>query len=341
MASSLVSVHPRVRGILSQILVSCDFSNEERLGCLSKVPLGNLRMHVASCAFRPGAAPHSPLRKVITPSSSVHDVLTASPSKLQGNVAKKVTAHLVQAQEEGGVLSVQLKEGCRPQTWTRVTKGQAGTKCSDRTVKRRTTEITGLREVVCAGPSGASAQQAYGVKQLSTTDQEQLLQDAGLIPKASGALGSGLALKADLHLPWFKVRKLRCWLTSFGVSLDSESAMREQISTELPFDILSELVPLSTKSGSTEMKELVHFTDVGKLVLHYLCQPKSANYLWWHNSALPSSEVWVKIGGDHELPASECAASKHGSQYHSVSRFRCARQLCQPCHYPPTICWAN
>ena len=75
--------------------------------------------------------------------------------------------------------------------------------------------------------------------------------------------------------------------------------MREQISTELPFNILSELVPLGSKSGSIEMKALVHFTDVGKLVLHYLCQHKLGNFLCWHSGALPSSEVCVKIGGEH------------------------------------------
>ena len=61
--------------------------------------------------------------------------------------------------------------------------------------------------------------------------------------------GIGLALKADLHLPWYKIRKLRRWLSSLGVSLDSEATMREQVSPQLLFDLIAELVPLADKSG--------------------------------------------------------------------------------------------
>ena len=97
LASDLVALHPRVRGILAQIQVSCDFVSTERLGGTSRVQVCSLKLHVTGCAFRPGAAPHSPLRKVLTLSSGVEDILTSFLSKLRGDVAKKVTAHLLQA----------------------------------------------------------------------------------------------------------------------------------------------------------------------------------------------------------------------------------------------------
>ena len=93
----MVSVHPRVAGVLEQIAVSCDFSSDQKLGCQAMVHLHALKLHVASCAFRPGAAPHSPLRRVVTPSTTVQEILSASPSKLQGNMARRVTCHLVEA----------------------------------------------------------------------------------------------------------------------------------------------------------------------------------------------------------------------------------------------------
>ena len=47
------------------------------------------------------------------------------------------------------------------------------------------------------------------------------------------------------------------------------------------------------------LKPVVCFQKHPDLVLHYLGQHKLASALTWHNRALPSSEVWVKIGGDH------------------------------------------
>ena len=87
-AYDLVALHPRVSGIPSQIQVPCDFVNTERLGGTSRVPFCSLKLHVTGCAFSPGDAPHSPLRKVLTPSSGVEDTLTSSLSQLRGDVTK-------------------------------------------------------------------------------------------------------------------------------------------------------------------------------------------------------------------------------------------------------------
>ena len=102
--------------------------------------------------------------------------------------------------------------------------------------------------------AGASAQQMHELQRLQREEREQLLRDAGIAPKVLCALGAGLALQADLHMPWHKLRKLCRWLSSFGVSLESESTMSQQISQQLPFTVSAELVLLTTKSGATELK---------------------------------------------------------------------------------------
>ena len=132
-------------------------------------------------------------------------------------------------------------------------------------------------------------------------ERERLLQAAGLLPTVKGTRGkeSGLALKADLHLPWYKLRKLRRWLSSFGVVLQSEPAMRQQISKELPFSLVAEMLPQSSKTGSVELKPVVKLPDLKRLVLYYLDQHEVAGSLTWHDGALPGNEVWVKVGGDH------------------------------------------
>ena len=251
-ASSLTPVHPRVGGILAEINVTCEYAQTDRLGCASLVQLQNLKLHVATCRFRPGATPHSPLKQVVTPSTTVQEILTASPSKLRGDVVQRVTTHLVQSQEEEGVLTLRsVTHGGKPQTWVRLTRAQTeSNQASDRTLKRRSSEIAHVRDVICGGPSGSSAQHADELRRLRREQQEDLLREAGLAPKGKATSGTGLALKADLHLPWYKLRKLRRWLSLFGVSLESEAVMRQQISEELPFELSAELVPLLAKDGT-------------------------------------------------------------------------------------------
>lgn len=110
---------------------------------------------------------------------------------------------------------------------------------------------------------------------------------------------AGLALKADLHPPWLKLRKLCRWLASFGVVLDSESAMRETISEELPFELSTEPVPLTSRMGNIELRTVIRFPGIKGLMPHYLDQHKLAKTLSWHEGAFLTTEVWLKLGGDH------------------------------------------
>ena len=77
---------------------------------------------------------------------------------------------------------------------------------------RCTGEVADLHKIVSAGAAGASAQQVLELQRLHREEREQLLRDAGIAPKALCALGAGLALQADLHMPWYKLRKLCRWL---------------------------------------------------------------------------------------------------------------------------------
>lgn len=73
------------------------------------------------------------------------------------------------------------------------------------TVRRRTRDIGRFRSMASVGDS--SAQLAAEVRSLSTEEREQLLSQAQLpihIPP-----DHALALKADLSIPWNKLRTLR------------------------------------------------------------------------------------------------------------------------------------
>ena len=291
----LPQAHPRVAGILDLVQVSCDNASSTKLGCSAMIPLQDLCRHVTSlCAFRPGALSHSPLKKVVTPSARVADVLSTSPSKLKGDVARKLTAHLITAQEEGGSLEVST---CgKPQTWMRVTKGQTPSdRAAERTLRQRTAEIQQLRQVVSC--SSSASQHADELKRMAKREQDQLLKDAGLAT-TSARHGAALAMKCDLHLPWYRLRQLRKWLTSFGVRMESEAEMRKQISEFLLFSLLAEEVSMADKSGIS-LKPMVRFADLPQVVMHYSEQHQNAGTLCWHTVHSDKSEVWVKLGGDH------------------------------------------
>lgn len=300
-ASQLLPPHPRLAGILSEVNVECDYasaSSDLRLGCTEILQLKDLRAHCTTeCGHRPGGAPHSPLRRVITPASNVADILTASPSKLQGDTSRQLTRRLVTAQETGGRL--EIATGGRPQTWIRVTRGHsASSAVTDRTLRQRTAEMEQLRQVVSA--SSSATQQAHELRHLAKAAQDQLLKDAGLAPDRTGPRrGAALAMKSDLHLPWYRLRKLRLWLSSFGVHFESEAEMRQQVHTDLPFHLLAEDVPLAIdKSGTIALRPMVRFPDLTELVLHYIMQHYNAGSLCWP-SENHKDEIWVKLGGDH------------------------------------------
>ena len=63
------------------------------------------------------------------------------------------------------------------------------------------------------------AQQAASISHMEKEERDALLNAAGIIAKTPGT-GSTLALKADLHMPWNQLRKLRVWMKDYGVRLE-------------------------------------------------------------------------------------------------------------------------
>ena len=79
---------------------------------------------------------------------------------------------------------------------------------SRRTIKRRSHELQQVREFISGGRDAAHQQLASEVLQLSQVERKELLKEAGLVA-SDLPVEHGLAMKADLGLPWNKVRTLR------------------------------------------------------------------------------------------------------------------------------------
>eukprot|EP00731_Ephydatia_muelleri_P019683 Em0012g508a len=142
-------------------------------------------------------------------------------------------------------------------TFIQVTKARNPTTAvSSRTVKMRCSEMQTMRSIVSGGEPSALIQNEVLV--LNDEERRALLQKAGISSTIAIGAAEVLAIKAGLVIPWNKLRLLRRWLKSSGISL-------------------AELVAK---------------------VVHLLEENERTRRLTWHEGFIPASEVWIKIGGD-------------------------------------------
>ena len=297
-APSLKHPDKALSKLLSSRSIRCDFYAPSLCGCPAVVPLHTLKQHVDTCSFNP-TTPGIPIRAV-RPSSTVSEITTASPSKLQGDVARSLTGSMVVAQACKKRLEVRTGANRKghPLVFHQIPCSIVpSTEASASTLKRRAVELTRIAEEVCGGSDGARIQVIAGLKRLSADAQDNLLREAG-IRCATPAQGTALAIKADLRLPWTQLRKLRQWLKILGVKLESEHTMRGFIAEKLPSYTAMEM-PMSKKSGTVSMAATIFFPDLVAVIMHYLDLLAESDRLTWHNGVIPQSEIWIKLGGDH------------------------------------------
>ena len=300
LASSLVRPGKVLSRMLSHRAIHCDFHKPALDGCPEIVPIKQLQYHVAVCPFNPDGTSKQDAIRAVRPSSLVSDVCAASPSKLQGDVAGNLTARMVTGRMSGGRLEFKTSEDHRGHSTVLQLTPTAvvpSTDASASTLKRRTSEMIRQAESISGGSDGARVQLIAGLKKLSATAQETLLQEAGL-RSSSPAAGTALAIKADLRLPWSQLRKLRQWLKVFGVKIESEHSMRSFIATTLPTYTALE-VPMAKKNGEVVMAPMVFFLDLIAVEMNHLDILHESQRLTWHDGVIPENEIWIKIGGDH------------------------------------------
>ena len=214
------------------------------------------------------------------------EVLTASPSKICGNVADALMGHMVKVKAIDGILEVKSGSRGKPQTFTRISASNVPSNlASTSTLRRRSAEIERVSQLISGSDDGVRAQEVAGLKRLSKDEQTQLLIDSGMHPKTPSE-GTLLAIKADMNLPWNQIRQLKRWLSSFGVELESEKKARSFIAHNVPEYIAKE-VPMTKKDGSMVMATMVYFPSLITIVTHYLDLYEScgmADMAQWLNS---------------------------------------------------------
>ena len=94
----------------------------------------------------------------------------------------------------------------QPLHLVKVTKGRLpSADVCKKTVHRRCSELETIRGLVSSGSS--SGQLMEEVRALTTAQRQQLLTDGGFTIEI--AAQKGLAMKADLAIPWNKLRVIR------------------------------------------------------------------------------------------------------------------------------------
>ena len=284
--------------LLPYLTLTCDYAEQ---GCTASVPLTNLRAHVARCPHK-DAAESVLMITGETKLNVVTNLPVNTPFTRDMEVALSSLMTLKNAQS-GGQGRVELFTGGRRKVWHSVREGSVPSdQASQRTIRERTRTMAGIRCAVSGGERGAQAQMSHELQCLNKIERDSLLESMGLAPGHLSA-EQALAMKADLRLPWAKLRKLMRWLRLLRVDFHSEAVMRRKSNEQFPFAIIAEKVPMEvrTKSGEIEIMPapLVAVPNLVDLVLHYLSLHREAGTLTWHNGAIPASEIWVKLGGDH------------------------------------------
>lgn len=109
----------------------------------------------------------------------------------------------------------------QPLTFVQVRQAQVPTgKAAPRTVRQRTQSLENVRLTLTAG--GTTTQLAHELQAKQREDRERLLEE---VKQAGGNLivrvpvQASLAMKADLNIPWNKLRIIRRWRESILINV--------------------------------------------------------------------------------------------------------------------------
>ena len=139
------------------------------------------------------------------------------------------------------------------------------------------------------------AHMAAKVRGMPSRERDTLLLMANLKPLALKP-GTTLATKADMQLPWYQLRKLQKWFTSFGISLESERVTRQYLRDGVP-EYCAENAPLSVKEGIS-LCPTIFTQDLVGFVFHTLSLHDCSGTLY-HHEGITIDQFSMKFGGDH------------------------------------------
>eukprot|EP00731_Ephydatia_muelleri_P031131 Em0022g645a len=126
-------------------------------------------------------------------------------------------------------------------------------KASSKTLCRYRKKVQKVRHVLTSDDPTILLREE--IRSLSKNEKNSLLKDAGITLDISPE--QGLAIKADLTLPWNKIRMIRRWFKGSGICLASERKQR-QLAATLVGDNLDAPFTFLTASKNEEVRGAPH-----------------------------------------------------------------------------------
>eukprot|EP00731_Ephydatia_muelleri_P035067 Em0094g17a len=232
-------------------------------------------------------------------SSSINIMLTTNNCE-QGqdqDSPARIIHRMLSSSPEPDVITVPT--GGRPITLVHVTNSKRPiSKASSKTLRRYRKQVQKVRHVLTSDDPTILLREE--IRSLSKNEKNSLLKDAGITLDISPE--QGLAIKADLTLPWNKIRMIRRWLKGSGICLASERKQRQLAATLVGDNLDAEIAPFTflTASKNEEVRGAPHafIPRLQDSVFDLLEDNARCNNLTWHNGRIPETEIWVKVGGD-------------------------------------------
>ncbi|KAL5493971.1 hypothetical protein EMCRGX_G015225 [Ephydatia muelleri] len=209
----------------------------------------------------------------------------------------RIIHRMLSSSPEPDVITVPT--GGRPITLVHVTNSKRPiSKASSKTLRRYRKQVQKVRHVLTSDDPTILLREE--IRSLSKNEKNSLLKDAGITLDISPE--QGLAIKADLTLPWNKIRMIRRWLKGSGICLASERKQRQLAATLVGDNLDAEIAPFTflTASKNEEVRGAPHafIPRLQDSVFDLLEDNARCNNLTWHNGRIPETEIWVKVGGD-------------------------------------------
>ena len=154
----------------------------------------------------------------------------------------------------------------------------------------------------------SDVQQSAELRRLKRKSRIAVCAKAGVQHRTFLTKRVSLAMKANLHLTWNQLRKQKRFLRSVSVQFQSEKSEREVQKDILQDNLVGKMVPLKVKNEKapdsiggfvTRDCPLVQVSNLVKFVEQRLNEYDENNWLVYGHNNIPTSEIWIKIGGDH------------------------------------------
>ncbi|KAL5506255.1 hypothetical protein EMCRGX_G007860 [Ephydatia muelleri] len=256
--------------------------------------LEDVALHCSSTMLTSGQ--DSPPALVAQASISCSPPINCEQGQDQDSPAR-IIHRMLSSSPEPDVITVPT--GGRPITLVHVTNSKRPiSKASSKTLRRYRKQVQKVRHVLTSDDPTILLREE--IRSLSKNEKNSLLKDAGITLDISPE--QGLAIKADLTLPWNKIRMIRRWLKGSGICLASERKQRQLAATLVGDNLDAEIAPFTflTASKNEEVRGAPHafIPRLQDSVFDLLEDNARCNNLTWHNGRIPETEIWVKVGGD-------------------------------------------